>query len=104
RRTVVVTSPVLEAYRFEAENGPSAMLLIPCPWCGPRDEVEFHYGGEAHIARPADPDALDDAVWADYLYLRANPKGVLAQRWVHRHGSRRRFNLLRDTVSPRILP
>ena len=31
------------------------MLLIPCPWCGPRDEIEFHYGGEAHIARPADP-------------------------------------------------
>ena len=27
------------------------MLLIPCPWCGPRDEVEFRYGGEAHIAR-----------------------------------------------------
>ncbi|MGZ8625813.1 MAG: sarcosine oxidase subunit delta, partial [Actinomycetota bacterium] len=24
------------------------MLLIPCPWCGPRDEVEFRYGGQAH--------------------------------------------------------
>ncbi|HLS32032.1 MAG TPA: sarcosine oxidase subunit delta, partial [Brevibacterium sp.] len=22
------------------------MLLIDCPHCGPRDEVEFHYGGQ----------------------------------------------------------
>ena len=79
------------------------MLLIPCPWCGPRDEIEFRYGGEAHIARPADPDALDDAEWADYLFMRANPKGVLAERWVHQHGCRRWFNLLRDTVSHRII-
>ena len=24
------------------------MLLIPCPWCGEREETEFHHGGEAH--------------------------------------------------------
>ena len=35
--------------------------------------------------------------------MRANPKGVLAERWVHAHGCRRWFNLLRDTVSHRIL-
>ena len=23
------------------------MLLIPCPWCGPREEIEFRYGGQA---------------------------------------------------------
>jgi heterotetrameric sarcosine oxidase delta subunit len=79
------------------------MLLIPCPWCGPRDETEFHYGGEAHIVRPAEPDALDDAAWAGYLVMRANPKGALAERWVHTAGCRRWFNLLRDTVSHRIL-
>ena len=79
------------------------MLNIPCPWCGPRDEGEFHYGGEAHIARPEDPDALDDAAWADYLYMRSNPKGPLAERWVHSSGCRRWFNLVRDTVSHRIL-
>jgi heterotetrameric sarcosine oxidase delta subunit len=79
------------------------MLLIPCPWCGRRDEAEFRYGGEAHIARPADPGALDDAAWADYLYLRDNPKGLIAERWVHSAGCRRWFNLLRDTVSHRIL-
>jgi len=79
------------------------MLLIPCPWCGPRDEVEFHCGGEGHIVRPGDPDAQGDAAWAEYLFMRANPKGLVAERWVHRHGCRRWFNLLRDTVSHRIL-
>ena len=35
------------------------MLLIPCPWCGPRDETEFPCGGEAHIARPDRPDRVE---------------------------------------------
>ncbi|MGH7095891.1 MAG: sarcosine oxidase subunit delta [Stellaceae bacterium] len=78
------------------------MLLIRCPWCGKRDEVEFRYGGEAHISR-ADPEAADDTAWADYLYMRINPRGVIAERWVHSAGCRRWFNLLRDTVSHRIL-
>ena len=30
------------------------MLLVRCPWCGPRDEIEFTYGGQAHIAYPFD--------------------------------------------------
>ena len=45
------------------------MLLIECPWCGERAETEFSYGGEAGIRRPADPYALDDAEWADYLFI-----------------------------------
>ena len=32
------------------------MLIIECPYCGQRDESEFSYGGEAHIARPLEPD------------------------------------------------
>jgi heterotetrameric sarcosine oxidase delta subunit len=79
------------------------MLLISCPWCGPRDEIEFHYGGEAHITRPADPAALDDAAWAEYLFMRSNPKGPFAERWVHSAGCHRWFNLLRDTTTHRIL-
>jgi heterotetrameric sarcosine oxidase delta subunit len=79
------------------------MLLIPCPWCGARDEAEFRCGGEAHIARPKDPDALSDAEWADYLFMRANPKGPLRERWVHSLGCRRWFNLVRDTVTHEIL-
>ena len=79
------------------------MLLISCPWCGPRDEVEFHCGGEAHIVRPKDPDALSDAEWADYLFMRSNPKGLHHERWVHTQGCRRWFNVLRHTVSHQIL-
>jgi sarcosine oxidase, subunit delta len=79
------------------------VLLIPCPYCGPRPEIEFRCGGEAHIARPQDPAKVDDAAWGDYLFLRTNPKGVHAERWVHTHGCRRWFNALRDTLSDRIL-
>jgi heterotetrameric sarcosine oxidase delta subunit len=79
------------------------MLLIDCPWCGPRDEIEFHCGGEAHIARPADPDALTDEAWADYLFMRTNPKGWLRERWVHSQGCRRWFNLVRSTVTHEIV-
>ena len=79
------------------------MLLITCPFCGPRPENEFRYGGEAHIARPTQPADLDDAAWADFLYMRANPKGMLAERWRHIHGCGRFFNAARDTVSDRFL-
>ena len=79
------------------------MLLIPSPWCGPRDEIEFRYGGQAHVAYPADPSALTDAEWADYLFMRDNPKGDWSERWMHAAGCRRWFNLLRDTRDHRIL-
>ena len=73
------------------------MLRIPCPWCGPRDEVEFRYGAEAGVAYPAEPAALDDAAWTAYLYLRANPAGPLDERWFHADGCRRWFVVRRDT-------
>ncbi|MDF2095468.1 sarcosine oxidase subunit delta [Aquibaculum arenosum] len=79
------------------------MLLIDCPHCGPRSETEFSYGGEAHIARPLDPAALSDAEWADYVFLRDNPKGLIRERWMHAHGCRRWFNVARDTVTYEIL-
>ena len=79
------------------------MLLIPCPFCGPRPELEFRYGGQAHIARPENPAALDDHEWAEFLYLRDNTKGVHAERWRHIHGCARFFNMLRDTTTDRIV-
>lgn len=78
------------------------MLLIPCPWCGLRDEPEFRCGGESHIARP-DPDTVGDAVWASYLFDRHNEKGTSFERWHHRHGCGRWFNIVRDTVTHEIL-
>jgi sarcosine oxidase subunit delta len=79
------------------------MLLVPCPHCGPRPELEFRCGGEAHISRPVQPEKLDDAAWADFLYYRTNPKGVHAERWLHIHGCGRWFNALRDSVSDRFI-
>jgi len=75
------------------------MLLIECPWCGHRDETEFSYAGEAHIARPLDTQSLSDAQWADYLFMRKNPKGLHHEQWMHAAGCRRFFNAERDTVS-----
>jgi sarcosine oxidase subunit delta len=77
------------------------MLLINCPFCGERPELEFRYGGEAHIARPPDPSALDDEAWGQFLYARGNPRGAHAERWRHVHGCGRFFNALRDTATDR---
>ena len=79
------------------------MLLIHCPYCGERPESEFAYGGQAHIARAADPSTLDDDQWAAFLYMRANTKGVHAERWRHARGCNRFFNALRDTTTDRFL-
>ncbi|HTB27852.1 MAG TPA: sarcosine oxidase subunit delta [Steroidobacteraceae bacterium] len=79
------------------------MLLIHCPYCGERPELEFAYGGQAHIARPARPQDLDDQAWTDFLYMRDNTKGVHAERWRHSHGCGRFFNALRDTTTDHFL-
>ena len=75
------------------------MLLIPCPWCGARDETEFGYGGQAHIAYPSEPHELTDEEWADFLFMRDNPKGDFAERWYHSAGCRRWFNVVRNTAT-----
>ena len=77
------------------------MLLIPCPWCGPRDETEFRYGGEAHMVRPACAETSEEE-WGAYLYLRDNKRGEHAERWRHIHGCGQFFNVVRDTVFDRI--
>jgi heterotetrameric sarcosine oxidase delta subunit len=76
------------------------MLLIPCPWCGPRNDAEFLAGGEAHVTRP-DP-TVSDGEWGEYLHYRANLKGRQAERWFHALGCRRWFNVVRDTVTHEI--
>lgn len=75
------------------------MLIIHCPWCGPRSQTEFAYGGEAHIARPLNPETLSDAEWADYVFMRKNPKGRHLEQWGHAMGCRRWFNVERDTAT-----
>ena len=69
------------------------MLLVPCPWCGLRDEVEFRYGGQAHVELPGRSRRADDEEWADFLFMRDNPRGEFRERWFHAAGCRRWFNV-----------
>ncbi len=79
------------------------MLLIPCPWCGPREEVEFTCGGEGGPARPTDPTALDDAAWSAWLFERVNRRGRHLETWWHAAGCGRWFLVARDTRDDRVL-
>jgi sarcosine oxidase subunit delta len=58
------------------------MQIFPCPFCGPRDESEFHYVGEPK-ARPEPASEVSAAAWADYLWFNANAKGVAHEVWLH---------------------
>lgn len=77
------------------------MQLIACPWCGPREETEFHPGGPATVPYPADPAALSDEDWARFVFVRPNPKGPSPEWWAHSAGCRRWFRTVRDTRTGR---
>jgi sarcosine oxidase, subunit delta len=75
------------------------MLLIACPYCGERPELEFAHGGQAHVARPSKPAETSAADWTKFLYMRDNSKGLYAERWRHSHGCGKFFNAVRDTTT-----
>ncbi|HKU85984.1 MAG TPA: sarcosine oxidase subunit delta [Casimicrobiaceae bacterium] len=76
-------------------------MLIPCPWCGLRSQIEFTNGGDATLRRPA-TDA-SEAAWAEYVYLRDNPCGPHDELWYHGAGCRSWFKVRRDTRTHEIL-
>jgi heterotetrameric sarcosine oxidase delta subunit len=78
------------------------MLKLDCPNCGPRSVQEFRYGGEYH-PRPADPAAVDDEAWSDYLYMRANRLGVQQEWWYHRAGCGLWFLATRHTKTNEVM-
>ena len=54
------------------------MLLIRCPYCEmDRPELEFRYGGEAHVARPPDPSKTSDEEWAGFSTCEPIPKDCM---------------------------
>lgn len=61
------------------------MLLIDCPHCGPRAQVEFNYERtlDAVVTLDMPPD---DAMRT--LYQRANPRGIDDEVWHHAYGCR----------------
>jgi sarcosine oxidase, subunit delta len=77
------------------------MILLPCPWCGPRDAAEFHHLGEA-VPRP-DPVTTTRQEWRAYLYERDNPCGWVTETWSHRMGCRRVITLRRHTLTNEVV-
>jgi heterotetrameric sarcosine oxidase delta subunit len=73
------------------------MLIVPCPFCGPRNSADLHYAGESH-ARP-DPETATRDEWRAYLYMKRNPAGWLTETWYCRAGCRRYFKVERNTAT-----
>ena len=87
-----------------AAGGGPLMLVLTCPWCGPREEIEFRYGGEAGVAAPtprwrgartASPARRRRASCSSAPTRRAPSR----ERWHHSHGCRRWFSIRRSTVT-----
>ena len=79
------------------------MLLIPCPWCGPREDDEFSFGGEADIQRPADPGRSATRPGPTTSSCATNRRGLHREQWCHTAGCRRWFIVERDTNTNQIL-
>ncbi|MBT0570716.1 sarcosine oxidase subunit delta [Curvibacter sp. CHRR-16] len=76
------------------------MLQLHCPHCAAlRDEEEFSYAGPAYLVRPVNPEGVNDEVWGDYLFKRANTKGWYWEQWQHSAGCRKVLVVKRNTAS-----
>jgi sarcosine oxidase subunit delta len=89
------TTYVLRSLPLTRAVSRTIVLLIPCPWCGPRNQIEFTYGGDARVQRPANDAPI--AAWFAYVYLRDNPMGAHDELWLHSGGCRSWFKVRRDT-------
>lgn len=75
------------------------MIVLRCPYCHEqRTEDELTYGGEFGLERPP-PDKASDVRWTDYLFMRANPKGLNHEQWCCSGGCGQWFKVARDTVT-----
>ena len=73
------------------------MILLPCPFCGPRNASEFRYVGE--LSERPDPKATSTEEWRTFLYVRNNPAGWTTETWFHSAGCRQHFVAERHTVT-----
>lgn len=74
-------------------------FLITCPNCGPREALEFSFGGET--TRRAGPEATDREL-AAYLFFRRNVDGWQTEWWVHQSGCLAWFLAERHTTTNEI--
>ncbi len=75
------------------------MLLIDCPHCGPRAQVEFVY--ERTVDSVVQPDA-PAAEAMERLFTRANPRGLDDEIWRHSFGCRAWLVLTRHRTTHQI--
>jgi sarcosine oxidase subunit delta len=76
------------------------MKITICPINGARPISEFLCGGEV---RPIpDPNAVDDATWAGYLFDRNGEPGIKREWWCHLP-SNTWFIAERDTLTDEVL-
>jgi len=59
------------------------MQVFTCPFCGPRDEREFHFVAEAGKTRPDTLKDISDKEWSSYLHTQRNEKGQVREIWMH---------------------
>ncbi len=74
-------------------------FVIACPNCGPREALEFSFGGET--TRRAGPEASEQEL-AGYLFFRDNVMGRQIEWWLHRDGCRKWFLAERNTMTNQI--
>jgi methylglutamate dehydrogenase subunit B len=78
-------------------------MLIPCPFCGPRQSGEFSYLGDAAPKRPGfaveETGAHVEEAFYDYVYLRDNVAAEMEEYWYHGGGCRAWLIATRNTMT-----
>ena len=74
------------------------MILVPCPYCGPRNASEFRWCGEVK-PRP-DSNRATPEQWRDYLYLKSNGAGCGRYFRTERHTLTNEIRATRDGGQP----
>jgi sarcosine oxidase subunit delta len=76
------------------------MLLISCPYCGPRAGAEFTFERPMESIFPL--DATPETA-TERLYTRDNIKGPSWELWRHAYGCRAWVKVLRDTGTHEVI-
>lgn len=74
-------------------------MRIVCPYCGERGNEEFSYLGDASPGRPEPLTAHATEKFAEYVYLRDNPRGLLRELWYHAAGCHSWLVVTRNTIT-----
>ena len=78
------------------------MQVFSCPFCGPRDETEFHFVSEEGKSRPNTSDHVPAEEWAHYLYTQRNELGHVREIWMHKTCAEL-FVLERDSLTMKVV-